>query len=349
MGGNALSQETVRLRAERYFQVEKRVVERIRGLLPGIRAEAVAAYADKIDFGDMDVLIAESADYDPIALSQKLGAMEVVRNGEVTSFGLPVSEGVFQVDLICVPAASFDFAMRYFSYNDLGNLLGRVAHKFGAKFGHLGLLYPLRAPDNDDQLLAELTITNDFSEALMLLGYDAQAYEAQRAAAGFRTLEDIFHYVVTSSYVNRDIYLLENRSYRARVRDAKRPTYNKFLEWLAEQPEGSLPAYPWGEAGCPERQAQRKAFLERAFIKFPQLKHDYDQALAKADRQRMARQHFNGDVVATITGLEGKELGMYMSRLRASFASNDALEEFFAMASEEEARARIAQGLQADG
>lgn len=344
MGGNALSQETVRLPAARYFQVEKRLVERLRSLLPGTRAEAVVAYAEKVDFGDMDVLIAEGPGYDPIALAQKLGAMEVVRNGEVTSFGLPVSEGVFQVDLICVPAASFDFALRYFSYNDLGNLLGRVAHKFGAKFGHLGLLYPLRAPDNDDQMLAELEITSDFSAALALLGYDAQAYEAQRAAAGFRTLEDIFDYVVTSPYVNPDIYLLENRSYRARVRDAKRPTYNKFLEWLAEQPEGSLPAFPWGEAGSPERQEQRRQFLETAFNQYPEFKARYEATLLMADRQRQARRYFNGDFVATITGLEGKELGMFMSRLRATFTSNAALEEFFAGASEEEARARIQQG-----
>jgi hypothetical protein len=345
MGGNALSAETIRLPAQRYREVEERVLHKVRDMLPGIRADAIAAYAGKPDFGDMDILLAEHPDCEPVALSQKLGAQEIVRNGEVTSFGLPMAEGVFQVDLIIVPEASFDFAMRYFSYNDLGNLLGRVAHKFGAKFGHLGLLYPLRDPENDDHLLAELGVTSDFSQALGMLGYDAQLYEAMRRESGFRTLEDIFRYVVSSAYANPAIYLLENRSYRARVRDAKRPTYNQFLDWLAEQPEGSLPAYPWGEAGNPERQAQRRQFLEQAFIAFPQFKADYDRTLARAERQRLSKRHFNGDVVASITGLEGKELGMFMSRLRASFASNDALEEFFAAASAEEARARIGQGL----
>lgn len=343
MGGNALSLDTVRLPAERYRQVESRVLKRVRDLLPGMRAEAIAAYAEKTDFGDMDILLAEHADYDAVGLSQKLGAQEVVRNGDVTSFGLPVSEGVFQVDLISVPAASFDFAMRYFSYNDLGNLLGRIAHKFGAKFGHLGLLYPLRDPANDDHLLAELTITNDFSVALAMLGYDAQVYETMRRDSGFRTLEDVFHYVVSSPYANPDIYLLENRSYKSRVRDAKRPTYNKFLDWLAQQPPGSLPAYPWGEAGSPERQTQRKEFLEQSFAQSPAFKRRHDETLARAARQHRAKRYFNGEFVAAMTGLEGKALGMFMSRLRASFASTEELESFFAAASEEEAKARIAR------
>jgi hypothetical protein len=341
MGGNALSEETIRLPASRYREVENRTLGRIRDMLPGVRAEAIAAYTDKPDFGDMDILVAEHADFEPIALSQKLAAKEIVRNGEVTSFGLPVTEGVFQVDLISVPAASFDFAMRYFSFNDLGNLLGRVAHKFGAKFGHLGLLYPLRDPENDDHLLAELPVTSDFSAALAMLGYDAQAYETLRREDQFRGLEDIFRYVVSSPYANPAIYLLENRSYRARVRDAKRPTYNKFLEWLAAQEPGSLPDYPWGEAGSPERQVQRRSFLDMAFERFPAFKNSYDEALAGAERLHRSKRYFNGEFVASISGLSGKELGMLMSRIRATFASNDELEGFFAAASEDEARERI--------
>ncbi|MFX7063789.1 hypothetical protein ABTH87_19220, partial [Acinetobacter baumannii] len=83
----------------------------------------------------------------------------------------------FQVDLIKTANTSFDFAARYFGLNDFGNLIGRIAHQFGAKFGHLGLLYPIRDVRNNSHLIAEICITSDFSEALDLLGYDAARYE----------------------------------------------------------------------------------------------------------------------------------------------------------------------------
>lgn len=112
------------------------------------KPESVMSYATKVDFGDLDVLIEGGAGYDPTTIAKMLQATEVVRNGDVTSIGVKVDEGIFQVDLIKTPKESFDFTARYFGFNDFGNLVGRIAHKFGAKFGHLGLLYPIRDLDN---------------------------------------------------------------------------------------------------------------------------------------------------------------------------------------------------------
>lgn len=339
MGGNALQAKSVRLAAADYHALENRIVRQLRQTFPSRRIESILAYAEKADFGDMDLLIEGGADYDPLQIAHALQACEVVRNGDVTSIGISLEAGVFQVDFIATPSASFDFASRYFSFNDLGNLLGRVAHKCGAKFGHLGLLYPLRDPENAFHLLAELTITTDFSLALRLCGYDDARYENLRRNQGFRTLADIFQYVISSPYVNRDIYLLENRNHKARIRDAKRPTYTAFLAWLEAQAVENFPAYPWAANGSEERFVQQQAFLERAFALCPDFQEQYQQAFALAARKNKLKQCFNGALVGAVTGLSGKTLGIVMTNVRKGFRDETAFEDFFIQADEAAIRA----------
>jgi hypothetical protein len=326
MGGNALQVESVRLAAPRYHTVARQVVQRLHQAFPDRRIESVLAFAQKPDFGDLDLLIEGGTGYDPGIIAAALEATEVARNGDVTSIGIDVDEGVFQVDLIQIPAASFDFAARYFGFNDMGNLLGRIAHKFGAKFGHLGLLYPMRDPENASHLIAELPITTDFGLALRLLGFDAARYEDLRQHGGFQTLLDIFQYVVSSPYVNSDIYLLENRNHASRIRDAKRPTYNAFLTWLDAQPDASLPAYPWASA---EREQQQQAFLDAAFAACPAFQQAFDQARVGLARKKALKRRYNGQLASAVTGLSGKALGELMMKVRHSFSDEAAFEAFF--------------------
>ncbi len=341
MGGNALESGSVRLPAARYHAVEQQLVQRLQQHFPGRRIEAIVAYADKPDFGDLDILVEDGAHYDPALMAAALDATEMVVNGDVASIGVALPEGVFQVDLIKIAAASFDFAARYFGYNDFGNLVGRVAHQFGAKFGHLGLLYQIRDPKNSSHMIDEISITDDFATALTLLGYDAARYAAMRAARQFRTLDDIFRYVVSTPYANAAIYLLDNRSHKARIRDAKRATYNAFLGWLAAQAAGSVPAYPWGENGSTEREAQQANFLKAAFACAPDFALRYQSVLASAERARRRKLKFNGALVAQISGFSGQRLGTLMARVRNSFADAAAFDAFFEDADSDTVRSKI--------
>lgn len=341
MGGKALVSGSVRLPASRYRIVAASIKASLRNAAQGARIEVIPAYATKPDFNVLEILIQSSSEYAPQALAKHLGAVEVVHNGDVTSLGVVVPEGVFQVDLIAIPPESFDFALRYFSYNDMGNLLGRIAHKFGAKLGHLGLQFPLRDPSNNDRLIAELTITRDFATALTLLGYDAKAYEVARSAESFKTLPDIFAFAIASPFVNKSIFHLDNRNHAARVRDAKRPTYSAFLQWLETQAPETLPAYPWGFPGSPQRTQQCQGFLERAFNASPVFKADYAATLASHHIKVLVHRQFNGERVSALTGLTGKALGTHMRLVRESFPTLDEFEQFFSSAPESQLESRI--------
>jgi hypothetical protein len=323
MGGNALGRTSVRLTKKNYDRMAAECVAKLRALYPDNRATAIEAYRAKYDFGDLDILV-ESTGYDPHAAAEALGAHEVVRNGPTTSIGVLVREdqpyvdgNVFQVDLVSSDSASFDYAKAYFSFNDLGNLVGRTAHRAGLAHRHDGLYYYVR---DGDYKFRELMLTQNYDTALSFLGY-----EPARFHAGFETLTDIFEYVTGSAYFHRDIFLLENRNYQSRVRDRKRKTYTDFLAYCEARPD--LPAYAYPES--------KSAWLPRIFEQFPQFKLDYEKALQDMANQGEVKKRFNGEFVGGLTGLEGKTLGMLMKHVKESFPTPEALHQFVLSTSDE--------------
>ena len=64
-------------------------------------------------------------------------------NSNVFSFEL---DG-HQVDLIFTEKKFYESALVYFANNDFSNLIGRIAHKHGFKYGHCGLVYVMRDGD----------------------------------------------------------------------------------------------------------------------------------------------------------------------------------------------------------
>lgn len=335
MGGNALKNTpTRRLDRSDFEAVSRAVVDGLRAALPGARVEVIPAYASKADFGDLDLLL--SAEHVAAAggwprlqelATTLFNATEQFKNGDVLSFDFRASaqqhEAGFQVDLIAQAWVSYDYALGYFSFNDLGNLVGRTAHRAGLVHRHDGLYYYLR---EGDYLFRDIVLTQDYDEALAFLGY-----APQRFREGFETLEDIFCYVAGSAFFNRDIFLLENRNNQSRVRDRKRKTYTSFLAWCEAQPD--LPAYAYP----PDKQA----WLPRIAAHFPAFQPAYDQAMADLAVQRRVKARFNGAWVSELTGLQGKALGLLMKHVKGSFGSRQTLDDFVLASTPEELAQRV--------
>jgi len=294
----------------------------------GYCSVVIPSYRSKLDYGDIDILVRAElfAKYSAQDIADKIGAMvgsgaPLVwkRNGPVLSLGVPLLDGgVFQVDLISAAPEWFDFALNYLSFNDAGNLMGRVAHRMGLKFGHDGLWLPLR---DGAHLYRTTPVTRDFKQAIEFLGFDHARWRA-----GFDALENIYRFIADGKRFNRELFPLEHRSHRARVRDAKRPTYTGFLRWLEAHPE--IPdriEYPEGNNWLPE-----------IFSAFPELEPSWlwaqqDLALSKAAKRR-----FNGELVSRLTGTEGRDLGSLMAKIREGLAGETGLRERVISLSERE-------------
>lgn len=311
MGGNALKNcHTRRYEASEYYVLEKAVLAKLMAAFPERKIAPIKAYAEKPSFGDMDILFqSDNITFDVIAfLQSEFTPAEIVKNDNVYSF----EYRQLQVDLILTPDSEFETSLKYYSYNDVGNLLGRIAHPMGLKFGHRGLSYAWRM---GTYMFDDVVIERDWKVILPTLGY---SYE--RWANGFKNITDIYEFVISSRYFSRDIFLLHNRNHASRVRDAKRPTYTGFLKWLETRSSDELPDYP--------RKEDKAEWLPYLFEQLPNFKGLYEQTQARFEASLRANERFNGEVVAKISGLEKQDLGKLMHRIREEFGSKEKIKEW---------------------
>ena len=260
-------------------------------------ASEIPAFREKESFGDMDILYTTS-DGVPLTVDwvkQTYNPNEIIKNGTVISFDFEE----LQIDLIHSAIGSFDYGLSYFSWNDAGNLIGKLAHQFGLKHGHEGLFLPLRDGNNQFETI---TLTLDHDYTLSFLGLDADRFNS-----GFDNLEDMFNWVAASPYYSPDWYKLENLNSVAKIRDRKRETYNKFLAF-GERWEG--PRHP--------KIKDKTVHLERIFSEFRNSKLSFDLAMERLCLQQAAKVKFNGQMVSDITGLVAKDLGIFMKFIKES-------------------------------
>ena len=304
MGGNALKEfNVIRLSSDEYNVVSKELKNRLSILFPNIKVNLIPAFKNKQSFGDMDIL------YSGVDITQfhksiisEFNPIGHVNNGDCLSITYPIKNKLFQVDLIKTTPKSHDFTLNYFSFSDLGNLMGRIYHKMGLKFGHKGLLYVIRDPDNSNTVIKEIPVTDDWNYVVELGKFPK--HEKDR----FIDLHDVFDYVIESPYFNRDIFLLENRNHISRVRDKKRVSYMLFLKYVENKP--NLPSYNWVNSQI------KSEILIKLFNDFPSFKQEYNKILVDFKRNSQIHEKYNGNFVREWTGLEGKELGLFMKSIK---------------------------------
>lgn len=304
MGGLALKHLGVRrISAEEYRELPSRVKQLMMSLFDR-SCDIVPSYSQKPDFGDCDIII--SSEYLPHDWRETLAAEYKSRgwivNGDVTSMEIHN----VQFDFISVPPKARTFAYVYFAYNDLGNLMGRVAHKMGFKYGHLGFQKVLR---DGDHAYATVDTTDDISEIFDFLGYDYARWQE-----GFDNLEDIFKFTASSKYFRPDIYLLHNRNAVSRIRDAKRKTYTEFLKWCESTP--GLNQWPWNTDDS-LKDAEKDLHLARARARWPNFAKLIDFEDDVHAQHLEIKTRWNGENVKSWTGLDGKKLGQFMAYVKS--------------------------------
>jgi hypothetical protein len=309
MGGNALKTcVTRRYSAQEYHEMVPVLLDELRRLLH-TRCEVIASYSNKQSFGDVDVVV--SSDnlptnwIDVLVHHFKLGNADWVKNSNVFSF----ARQELQVDLIITAAEEVDAGLDYFAYNDLGNLLGRMMHKLGIKYGHRGLSLVVRAPGTSGRVLQEIMLCSENVKQTVseILGVDPHAT--------FDELTDIFEHVASSSMFDPDIYLLDNRNHTSRTRDRKRKTYSEFLEWIRiNQPAARFKFQTKTEHGG--YGIREPFYTDIVLAWWPWVEQVVNQAIKQYELDQEFAKVYNGELVSAITGLTGKNLGGFMQLMR---------------------------------
>lgn len=261
----------------------------------------IESYHDKQDFGDIDFL--STIDKQIFEkLVEQTENINIVAKAEQFSyaieFKLASNELVFvQVDYIKSNLEDFDFSKNFFAFNDLGNLIGRIAAQASFSFGFDGLkrkIYVDNRGDiindlyakvithtlttqqfvNDDEipvtslvenarlfkneldraiLKTSIIVTKDFDKALKFLGFDVERFKQ-----GFNNMNEVFEFVASSTFFNKDAFLFENRNHKARARDKKRSNYLAALEYFKNK-----------------KDRKKQLSLSRMEKEFPNLKAEY--------------------------------------------------------------------------
>ena len=307
MGGSALAKFGVERIDTPELELElKNILKMLQFNCPGVLFEPIRWYSTKPNHGDIDILytLKDSNVNVSDVLKNVLEGYNPIGhfsdpNSLCFSFVWKCKSGAkVQTDLIYTPVESYDFAHCYYSYNDLGNLLGVLFKAGGIKLGHQGLIYTLTV---DTRHIADIVISLDWEAALNVLGYSN--YHTTK----FSSLEDIFKFVSDNKYFSPHYYSLPNRCHASRIRDKKRKTYMEFLSWLDAR------TFKKGKALEPD------VILKRCFRLFPDFKLRYDAVIQRDKENMVYKSKFSGDVVSKVTGLTTKELGRFMEALRKSF------------------------------
>lgn len=318
MGGNAI-QNTIRLPREQVFdQIYPSVASVFEELIRSHGFDLIYTpfldYYRKPDYGDLDILVGinESRPFlDAFQERMKLCVSEFKRNSNILSFGIPMENGNFQVDLVCMETKFFGSSFLYYSYNDLGNLMGRVARAMGFKYGHRGLTYVYRDSECDTRIIEELEVATEGRDIFPILGYSWEKF----LETEFNTLEDIFKFAASSDFFDKSLFAYENLNNENRVRNRKRKTYREFLEWLEVQ--DGLHSFNWGHPELKKRTQDMR--LSVAMQHNPQFREAFFEASIKEAVLHRYREKFNGDFVKFLTRLEGKTLGNVMREIRDEF------------------------------
>ena len=293
MGGNLFKDlNTVRVDQVQYHQIYNDLEKSLLNPINKIH-DLIPSYRSKPSFGDMDIIISsyDSEDYDRIRHQFPIHH----KNGKILSFAYPLeNHEYFQIDLIQEPLYHYDFSLNYYSYNDLGNFIGRLARYLGFKFGHDGLHY-LHREDNGN-LIESIEITTNFYDAITFLGFDVTSYNDS-----FNTLDDIFEFVIFNPYFDPEAFDLEKMGHRSRVRDKKRENYRLFIEKIKDMPYG-----------IKNKDELRQIMFEEALKHYPSFASKLKESQERYTRNKIIREKFNGELIMKTTGLEGKELGAFM-------------------------------------
>jgi len=331
MGGKALNKygvTTERKNTEEFLRIGKEIQGRLH-LDFNIETEIVTCYHTKPDHGDLDLLIKIDSGIHNSGIDFKkyIGDMfkprAIHNNGGVYSFDYDN----FQVDFIPVRESKWETAKTYYSYDPLGNIMGKTFHKFGLSYGWDGLFYKFR--NFNGRLAQNILLSNDAEKIFTFGDYDYYRY-----LQGFETLEDIFKFAIDCSFFDTEIFQMDNLKSIDKKRNRKRGSYHVFLKYLKDNNINIRYEF----------EKNKDVYLVMIDEYFPEARLlEQLSELKRIDTQnKILSQKFNGDIVMTwLPDLKGKELGHAITGFKGSFDDDEDYRDFVLNASFDAIRERF--------
>lgn len=310
MGGKALNKygiQTERKNTEDFSRIGKEIRRQIVTDFDNtLETEIVTCYHEKPDHGDLDLLLKIDNGFHNQGIDLKeyikeaFNPQAIHNNGGVYSFDYQN----FQIDFIPIKESKWETAKTYYSYDPLGNIMGKTFHKFGLSYGWDGLFYKFR--NFNGRLSQNILLSNDTRRIFEFADYDYDRY-----LQGFETLEDILKFTIDTKYFDTQIFQMDNLKSIDKKRNRKRGSYHTFLKYLEENNIDI-------SYGFNKDKDSYLMMIDEAFPEADLMGRLYE--LKMKDREnKILSQKFNGDIVMSwLPDLKGKELGHAMGNFKES-------------------------------
>ncbi len=303
MGGKALKNTiTKRMDLTNYLRIKQYVISKLE--TEGYIIETINETPGKDSFGDLDLLywiepeLNKDIRHDVIKLFKP---NEIVRNGNVCSWDFEQ----FQIDLIkCSNLNEMAFSKFYFSYGDVGGILGRICSAHGLKFGHDGFrvvlfdqtVYP-ENPFDYKKTHTEILLSDNPEKVCQFLGLNWNQY-----TSGFTNVNEIFEWIIKSKYFSLDLFNTFNAENIKRLKI--RPMYIKFIEYIGINKDKIYRGHQFSYNEQP------------VAIKYFNVEHLVEQVKKDLEIKKAVQNKFNGYYLIGL-GYDGKQTGKIISDFKA--------------------------------
>jgi len=329
MGGKTLNTKfgikTERKSTSEHLEITKEISKIIKEMFD-IEIFPLPFRNDKKDHGDLDILILEKSENKDIYQKLKKRFTFVVKNKHLYSFLYKN----YQIDLIFQKPKNWETSKVYYSYDPCGNLIGKLFHKFGLKYGLNGLVYPVR--NYSGRFVKDIIISKDNKKIFEFLGLDFERFKS-----GFNTIEEIFEFIISSKYFNSENFIFENLTNIDRKRNKKRNSYHLFLKYINEKDPNSFNNYKFDR--------NKKNYIEKINNYFPEanLLEEFEKIEEQNKIKKEVSEKFNGHIIKEYIKLSGKELGNFISKFKFEITDNRELnfDNYILSLSEEEIKTEI--------
>lgn len=329
MGGKALKKvQTQRLEKMRYENVKNKIANI---LIPYIKIQFLYEVSDKKDFGDLDILYDISENHIEIVdlIKRLFYPKEIVKNGTVLSFSYLINEEnqtYFQIDLIKSNNLKMD--LFYFSYGDLGGILGRITKHYGVTFGNTGLWLNLEENLIETYLKKnekynktkvsksindKIILTQNPEEISIYLGLDYKKWEK-----GFSNNQEIYDFVIQTHFFKSKLFEISSLNHEHMRRYNKRPMYREFVDYVlsinSKEETNKIEMNLLTSDGT-------KLIDYEALIYFNKM-NDLEKLIEKNILQTERKEKFNGHMIQSIIkekfnkNIEDKELGIFIMNFK---------------------------------
>jgi len=306
-----------------YENVKHKIAEL---LAPHLKIQFLYEVPNKKDFGDLDILYDISENQNHIVIYDLVKELfhpkEIVKNGCVLSFSYLINkenETYFQIDLI--KSHNFRMDLFYYSYGDLGGIIGRITKYYGLSYGNLGLwinnieshLIERYLDENDNQKYDKNKVSKIIHDKIMLsenpeeicvyMGLDYEKWKS-----GFNNSEEIYNFVIQSHLFKSKLFEVNSLNSEHMRRYNERPMYRAFINYVNVKNKK-------------EEIERNKDKDYEALIYFNKL-NELEKSIEKNILQNERKEKFNGHIIQSLIKSqfnkntnkigENKELGLFI-------------------------------------